>query len=148
MANSSPIFWQQLLTLPPMSRGFHRIDAQLEALLQNNIHLSAGLVHLFLQHTSASLVITENCCADVRRDLEEFYNQLAPDSIQRYQHNMEGPDDMPAHIKSTLLGVNLTLPIENGRFALGQWQGVYLGEHRDKGTARRILVTAYGLSAP
>lgn len=147
MADSSNLIWQEQLILPEMGRGFHRIDNHIQKLLLNMPQLSVGLIHLFLQHTSASLVITENCCTDVKRDLEIFFNQLAPDSTQRYYHNMEGADDMPAHIKSTILGVNLTLPIQNGKLALGHWQGIYLGEHRDQGSSRRIMVTAYGQSA-
>lgn len=144
MAESTNIIWQQQISLPAMSRGFHRIDNHINQLLQNKPKLSVGLLHLFLLHTSASLVITENCCADVKRDLEIFYNQIAPDSTTQYYHNMEGPDDMPAHIKSTLLGVYLTIPVDNGKPALGSWQGIYLGEHREHASQRRIIVTAYG----
>lgn len=144
MAESSNLCWQHQLILPPMARGFHCIDAHVESLIQSKPQIAVGMVNLFLQHTSASLVITENCCTDVKKDLQIFYDQLAPDSTTRYNHNLEGPDDMPAHIKSTILGVSLTLPIQNGRLALGQWQGIYLGEHRDIASQRKIMVTAYG----
>lgn len=144
MAESSLVFWQYLLQLPPMSRGFHQIDSYINQLLSVQPKLSNGLLHLFLLHTSASLLITENCCNDVKQDLTIFYDQLAPDSKSHYHHNMEGPDDMPAHIKSTLLGVSLTLPIQQGQLAIGQWQGIYLGEHRTHASQRRIMATAYG----
>ena len=144
MGNESIMMWQQQLTLDALPRGFHRIDSHIDQLLITMPQLAYGTVHLFLRHTSASLLITENCCQDVKRDLAIFYDQIAPDGIERYHHNVEGPDDMPAHIKSSLLGVNLTLPVTNGKLALGTWQGVYLAEHRDHATKRHILVTAQG----
>ncbi len=137
--------WQHLLDLPSLTRGFHRIDEYIKPILDNQPKITNGMLNLFLQHTSASLLITENCCSDVKTDLERFYNQIAPDSTSRYHHNMEGADDMPAHIKSSILGVSITVPIQNSQLALGQWQGIYLGEHRNQAGQRRILLTVYGL---
>nr|WP_136251780.1 secondary thiamine-phosphate synthase enzyme YjbQ [Ningiella ruwaisensis] len=129
------------LTLPAFSRGFHLItDNILEACgtLPKN-----GLMHVFIQHTSASLTINENADPSVRRDLERHTNVLAPEDAPYYEHTYEGSDDMPAHIKASLYGSSVSIPILNGRLALGTWQGVYLGEHRDHGGARKLLVSIY-----
>jgi len=99
---------------------------------------------LFLKHTSASLTINENVSADVRSDMEKHFNKIVPENMPYYEHTLEGPDDMPAHLKSSLLGQSLTIPITNGKFNLGTWQGIYLGEHRDYGGARSIVVTIIG----
>jgi secondary thiamine-phosphate synthase enzyme len=101
-------------------------------------------LHLWLQHTSASLTINENADPAVRRDFERFFNRLVPQGMDVYEHDDEGPDDLPAHFKASLLGCQLSLPVTAGRLALGTWQGVYLGEHRDVGGARRVLATLYG----
>jgi secondary thiamine-phosphate synthase enzyme len=101
-------------------------------------------VHFLLQHTSASLTINENADPAVRRDFERFFNRLIPDGQGGFEHNDEGDDDLPAHFKASLLGCQLTLPVTEGRLALGTWQGIYLGEHRDHGGARRVLATLYG----
>ena len=103
-----------------------------------------GLLHLWLQHTSASLTINENADPAVRRDFERFFNRLVPQVDADYEHNDEGADDLPAHFKASLLGCQLTLPVTAGQLALGTWQGVYLGEHRDHGGARKVLATLYG----
>ena len=105
-----------------------------------------GLLHLWLQHTSASLTVNENADPAVRRDFERFFNRLVPQEMAGYEHNDEGPDDLPAHFKSSLLGVSLQLPVREGRLALGTWQGIYLGEHRDHAGARRLVVTLQGES--
>jgi secondary thiamine-phosphate synthase enzyme len=121
-------------------RGFHEISQELQnVVVQSDV--SVGLCHVFLRHTSASLLITENADPDVRRDLESFISKLAPDGDPDYTHSMEGPDDMPAHIRSVLTCSELTIPIRNGRLALGTWQGVYLWEHRVRPHRRRIDVT-------
>lgn len=142
-----PIWWQYSLILPMFQRGYHAIDSYIVNVIDEQPLIKTGILHLFLQHTSASLLITENCCDDVKKDLEIFYDQLSPDSDTAYQHNLEGPDDMPAHIKNSLLGTSLTIPLMSGKPALGRWQGIYLAEHRDKASHRQIIMTAYGTSA-
>lgn len=140
------IYWQQLCTLRPYERGFHQITDVISQQLLTAPAITSGLLHLFLQHTSASLIISENSAKEVPDDLEAWFNQVVPDSNTHYQHHEEGPDDMPAHIKSALLGTSLTIPVQNGRLALGQWQGIFLCEHRNRAPARRILLTLQGLA--
>ena len=106
--------------------------------------LSVGLAAVFMQHTSASLTINENASPDVRRDFAAWFDRAVPDGAPYFAHTLEGPDDMPAHIKASLTGFSLVLPVRDGRFALGTWQGIYLCEHRDNGGARQVLVTAFG----
>ncbi len=125
-------------------RGFHEISDQLQLAVQESGVL-AGLCHVFLRHTSASLLITENADPDVRRDLEQFISRLAPDGDPYHRHTMEGPDDMPAHIRSVLTCTELTIPVRSGRLALGTWQGAYLWEHRLRPHRRRVEVTIVGL---
>lgn len=125
-------------------RGFCEISSDLQRLVKQS-DVASGLCHLFLRHTSASLLITENADPDVRRDLETFISRLAPDGDPAYAHRMEGPDDMPAHIRSVLTASELTLPIRERRLALGTWQGVYLWEHRYRPHSRRLDVTIIGV---
>jgi secondary thiamine-phosphate synthase enzyme len=137
--------WQQcLLTLKPRSRGFHLVTDELVARLPMLADYRIGMAHLLLQHTSASLTLNENCDPSVRSDMEAHLNRLAPEDAPYYRHTYEGPDDMPAHIKSSLLGVSLLLPVRDGQLALGTWQGIWLGEHRVDGGARKVLVTLQG----
>ncbi|MFI8609348.1 secondary thiamine-phosphate synthase enzyme YjbQ [Pseudomonas sp. NPDC077649] len=137
--------WQQrTVSLRPRSRGFHLVTDELLAALPELAQLRVGLLHLWLQHTSASLSVNENADPAVRRDFERFFNRLVPQGEGGYEHDDEGPDDLPAHFKASLLGCQLQLPIQNGRLALGSWQGIYLGEHRDHGGARRVLATLNG----
>ncbi|WP_429019251.1 secondary thiamine-phosphate synthase enzyme YjbQ [Aeromonas veronii] len=137
--------WQQcLLTLKPRSRGFHLVTDELVAKLPMLADYRVGMVHLLLQHTSASLTLNENCDPSVRSDMEAHLHRLAPEDAPYYRHTYEGLDDMPAHIKSSLLGVSLQLPIRDGQLALGTWQGIWLGEHRVDGGARKVLVTLQG----
>ncbi|WP_421269303.1 secondary thiamine-phosphate synthase enzyme YjbQ [Aeromonas veronii] len=137
--------WQQcLLTLKPRSRGFHQVTDELVAKLPMLADYRIGMAHLLLQHTSASLTLNENCDPSVRSDMEAHLHRLAPEDAPYYRHTYEGPDDMPAHIKSSLLGVSLQLPIRDGQLALGTWQGIWLGEHRVDGGARKVLVTLQG----
>lgn len=124
-------------------RGFHEISAQLSEAVRGS-GVQNGLCHLFLRHTSASLLITENADPDVRRDLEQFMSRLVPDGDPAHLHSMEGPDDMPAHIRSVLTNSELTVPVRAGRLALGTWQGVYLWEHRHRPHRRRIDITIIG----
>jgi secondary thiamine-phosphate synthase enzyme len=135
--------WQQVeIQLPAMRRGFHLITDQVEAALSK---LSpVGLLHVQLLHTSASLTINENADPSVRRDMEKHFSHMVPEDQPYYEHIYEGSDDMPAHIKASMLGSSLTIPIRDKRLCLGIWQGVYLGEHRDHGGARRIVLTLQG----
>ena len=135
--------YQETITLSPKPKGFHLITSEIEKALLSIPSIETGLLHLFIQHTSASLSINENADPTVREDMENFFTELADDKPY-YIHTYEGVDDMPAHIKASMLGNSLTIPITNGRMNLGTWQGIYLGEHRDHGGNRRIVVTYYG----
>ncbi|MES2819121.1 MAG: secondary thiamine-phosphate synthase enzyme YjbQ [Pseudomonadota bacterium] len=136
--------WQQtLICLTARQRGFHLVTDEVLAALPAVAACRVGLLHLWLQHTSASLTVNENADGAVRRDFERVFNRLVPDGYG-YEHDEEGADDMPAHIKASVLGFQLSLPITEGRLALGTWQGIYLGEHRDNGGARRVLATLQG----
>ncbi len=134
---------QRTLTLRPRPRGCHLITAEILSGLPELAKIKVGLLHLFLLHTSASLTINENADSTVRLDLETGLNRLAPEDAP-YQHDTEGPDDMPAHIKAALVGTDLTIPISGGQPLLGTWQGIYLCEHRDRANARRIVATIHG----
>ncbi|MCC9661550.1 secondary thiamine-phosphate synthase enzyme YjbQ [Pseudoalteromonas sp. MB41] len=137
--------WQQkTIQLKPRTRGFHIIDDELLRQLPEISQYKVGLLHLFIQHTSASLTINENADPTVRMDMESHFNHFVPERQSYYRHDYEGDDDMPAHIKSSTLGAELTIPINQGRLMLGTWQGIYLGEHRDHGGARRIVATIQG----
>jgi len=135
--------YQETITLSPKSKGFHLITQEIEKTLLSMPSIETGLLHLFIKHTSASLSINENADPSVREDMENFFTDIADDKPY-YIHTYEGSDDMPAHIKSSMLGSSLSIPITNGRMNLGTWQGIYLGEHRDYGGNRRIVVTLYG----
>jgi secondary thiamine-phosphate synthase enzyme len=135
---------QRSITLRARPRGFHLITDEVLGALPELSSYRVGLLHLWLQHTSASLTVNENADAAVRRDFERFFNRLVPQGADGYEHDYEGPDDLPAHFKASLLGCQLSLPIAAGRLALGTWQGVYLGEHRDQGGARRLIATLHG----
>jgi secondary thiamine-phosphate synthase enzyme len=137
---------QRDITLRPRERGFHLVTRELVEALPEVGELRAGLLHLFIRHTSASLTLNENASPDVRRDFESFFDDAVPEDARYWTHTMEGPDDMPAHIKASLLGASLSLPVSDGRLALGTWQGIYLGEHRDRGGGRSVLATLHGES--
>jgi secondary thiamine-phosphate synthase enzyme len=132
------------ITLAPRPRGFHLITREVEGELPELADLSAGLLHVHIQHTSASLTLNENASPDVRRDFETWFNAAVPESFGGWTHTLEGADDMPAHIKASLLGPSLTLPVRDGGLALGTWQGIYLCEHRDRGGARSLTLTLTG----
>ena len=134
---------QHHLRLAPRRRGFHLITPDIEAALPELDRLRVGLLHVFLQHTSASLCINENADPDVPRDLELAFNEIAREDFA-YAHTLEGPDDMPAHVKAAMIGPAVTVPIAAGRLCLGTWQGIYLCEHRDRGGPRRLVLTAHG----
>jgi secondary thiamine-phosphate synthase enzyme len=131
------------LRLAPRRRGFHLITPEIEAALPGLERFQVGLLHVFIQHTSASLCINENADPDVPGDLELAFNEIARDDVA-FRHTLEGPDDMPAHVKSALIGTAVTVPIASGRLCLGTWQGIYLCEHRDHGGPRRLVLTVHG----
>ncbi len=135
---------QREIQLRRRARGFHLVTDEVLEAMPEIADLSVGLAHLHVLHTSASLALNENASADVRRDFESWFSEVVPDDAAYWTHTLEGPDDMPAHIKASLLGPSLTLPIGDGRLRLGTWQGVYLCEHRDAGGARSLVVTVWG----
>jgi secondary thiamine-phosphate synthase enzyme len=135
---------QEQITLRPRPRGFHLITDEVFEGAPELRSLRVGIALVFMQHTSASLTLNENASPDVRRDFGAWFDRAVPDGADYFAHTLEGPDDMPAHIKASLLGASLTLPVRDGRPALGTWQGIYLCEHRDDGGARRVIVTAFG----
>jgi len=137
--------WKQTsIPLQAKPRGFHLITREVVSQLPELAEFNIGLAHFFIQHTSASLTINENADPDVRRDMESHFNQFVPQNQPYYEHTLEGADDMPAHIKASTLGSSISIPICNGRLALGTWQGIYLGEHRDHGGSREIIITLNG----
>jgi secondary thiamine-phosphate synthase enzyme len=135
---------QREITLEPRPRGFHLVTREVLGSLPELEQLGVGLLHLLIRHTSASLALNENASAEVRRDFESWANEAIPERAPYWTHTLEGADDMPAHIKAALFGPSLTLPVAQGRLALGTWQGIYLCEHRDRGGARSLIATAWG----
>jgi secondary thiamine-phosphate synthase enzyme len=135
---------QREITLNARPRGFHLVTREVVRALPELGEVAVGLLHLLIQHTSASLALNENASPDVRRDFETYFNVAVPEDAPYWTHTLEGADDMPAHIKAALLGPSLTLPIARGRLALGTWQGIYLCEHRDRGGARSVVATLHG----
>ncbi|MGZ8647791.1 MAG: secondary thiamine-phosphate synthase enzyme YjbQ [Solirubrobacteraceae bacterium] len=135
---------QREVTLRPRPRGFHLVTGEIEAGVPELRDLRVGLAHLFSRHTSASLPLNENASPDVRRDFESWFDAAVSEDAPYWTHTLEGPDDMPAHIKASLLGPALSLPVRDGRLALGTWQGVYLCEHRNRGGPRSLLITLVG----
>jgi secondary thiamine-phosphate synthase enzyme len=135
---------QRAIRLSPRSRGFHLVTGEVTEALPELAELEVGLLHLLIQHTSASLALNEDASPEVRRDLETWFDRAVPEGAPYWTHTLEGDDDMPAHVKAALLGPSLTLPIREGRPALGTWQGVYLCEHRDRGGPRSLVATAWG----
>jgi secondary thiamine-phosphate synthase enzyme len=134
---------QRTVTLDPRPRGIHLVTRELLAELPELGRVEAGLLHVFIRHTSASLTLNENASPDVRRDLNAWLDDAVPEG-REWEHSLEGPDDMPAHVKASLMGPSLLLPVARGRLALGTWQGIYLCEHRDHGGAREVLLTLQG----
>ncbi len=135
---------QETIILPSKARGFHLVTDDIIRQLPIINAINTGLLHLFIQHTSASLTINENADPTVRGDFERCINKLVPENETFYQHTLEGPDDLPAHIKASLLGHSVTIPITQGDLALGMWQGIYLGEHRNHGGRRQLIATIHG----
>jgi len=136
--------FQQQLHLKERKRGFHLITAEIVQALPQISELKTGLCQVFIEHTSASLTINEDADPTVRKDFETWFNKAVPDDDRDYLHGYEGPDDMPAHVKASLLGSSVIIPIYNGRLALGTWQGIYLCEHRNNGGQRGVIITVWG----
>src|SRR5919112_6828743 len=140
------VWLQRQIELRARPRGFHLVTGEIVDAVPELSQLAVGLATVFMQHTSASLTLNENASPDVRRDFAAWFDRAVPDGADYFTHTLEGDDDMPAHIKSSLTEASLVLPVREGRFALGTWQGIYLCEHRDSGGARRGVVTAFGES--
>jgi secondary thiamine-phosphate synthase enzyme len=138
------VWVQRTLTLRPRPRGFHLVTGEVVESLPELRDLRVGLAHLFIQHTSAALTLNENASPDVRADFRAWFDRAVPEDAPYWTHTLEGPDDMPSHVKSSLLGPSLSLPVSQGRLALGTWQGIYLCEHRDQGGPRRLVATLWG----
>jgi len=137
-------WYQKEILLSPKTRGIHLVTNEVINQLAEIKKINMGLIHILIKHTSASITLNENCDPDVRSDLEEYFDRSVKENESWYSHSSEGPDDMPAHIKSTLIGNSLTIPITNGMLNLGTWQGIYLCEHRNHGGSRKIIVTILG----
>jgi secondary thiamine-phosphate synthase enzyme len=139
------VVWiQRDVRLPALPRGFHLVTREVEEAVPELSRIGVGVANVFIRHTSASLTINENASRDVLRDFAAWFDRAVPDGASYFQHTLEGADDMPAHIKSSLLDFSLTIPVSEGRFAFGTWQGIYLCEHRDSGGPRTLTVTAWG----
>ncbi|KHT18231.1 secondary thiamine-phosphate synthase enzyme YjbQ [Pectobacterium brasiliense] len=137
--------WMQYeIRLKPKARGFHLVTDEILAQVTGLRQINVGLMQVFIKHTSAALTINENADHTVRQDFESFFNRLVPENEPYYRHTYEGSDDMPAHLKGSLLGNSLTIPITNGRLNIGTWQGIYLCEHRNHGGSRSLVVTLHG----
>jgi secondary thiamine-phosphate synthase enzyme len=137
---------QRAITLEARPRGFHLVTSEIVEAVPELGELRVGMVQVFIRHTSASLTLNENASPDVRRDFESWFNEAVPERAPYWTHTLEGDDDMPAHLKASLLGPSVTIPVADGRLALGTWQGIYLCEHRDRGGPRSLVVTAWGES--
>jgi secondary thiamine-phosphate synthase enzyme len=135
---------QKEITLEPRKRGFHLVTREILEQIPELNTVKSGIAHIFIKHTSASLTINENADPTVRQDFETFFNRTVPEDVSLYKHVYEGPDDMTSHIKSSLLGSSVTVPITNGRLNVGTWQGIYLCEHRNSGGPRNLVVTVMG----
>ena len=135
---------QRRIELSPRTRGFHLVGREIEVALPELADVSAGLLHLLILHTSASLALNENASPDVRADLETWFSDAVTEDPAYWRHTLEGPDDMPAHVKGVLIGPSLTIPVSDGRLVLGTWQGIYLCEHRDRAGSRTVAATLQG----
>jgi secondary thiamine-phosphate synthase enzyme len=137
-------FFQQSVQLPAYPRGFHLVTTPIEQGIPEIREISRGMLQVFIQHTSAGLTINENADPDVRTDFASHFNEMVPENAPHYVHTIEGPDDMPAHIKSTLTGANVLVPITSGSLNLGTWQGIYLCEFRNQASGRKLVLSAWG----
>ena len=140
-------WFQRDIVLAPRPRGFHLITGEVLGQTPEIARIAIGLAHFFIRHTSASLALNENADPDVRRDMEAYFDRAVPENAPYFRHTLEGPDDMPAHIKAVMIGSGLSLPVRHGRLHLGTWQGLYLCEHRNHGGPRRLTVTLHGETA-
>ena len=138
------VWIQRDVRLRPRPRGFHLVTQEVAEAVPELGELRVGIAHVFMRHTSASLTLNENASPDVRRDFAEWFDRAVPDGAEYFAHTLEGPDDMPAHLKASLTGASLMLPVRDGELALGTWQGIYLCEHRDSGGPRTLVVTVWG----
>jgi secondary thiamine-phosphate synthase enzyme len=138
------IWTQHQIRLPAFPRGFHLVTREVEEGVPELSRVGVGVAHVFIRHTSASLTLNENASRDVLRDFATWFDRAVPDGAPYWTHTLEGDDDMPAHVKSSLLDSSLTIPVSDGRLALGTWQGIYLCEHRDHGGSRSLVVTVWG----
>lgn len=137
-------FFQKEIKLRPKARGFHLVTSEIENNLEHISKIKVGQLQVFIKHTSASLTINENADPTVRDDFESHINKMVPENAPYYKHTFEGPDDMPAHIKASLMGASVTIPVTNGKLNLGTWQGIYLCEHRNNGGSRSVVITLFG----
>lgn len=137
-------FFQKEIKLRPKARGFHLVTSEIENHLEHINKIKVGQLQVFIKHTSASLTINENADPTVRDDFESHINKMVPENAPYYKHTFEGPDDMPAHIKASLMGASVTIPVTNGKLNLGTWQGIYLCEHRNNGGSRNVVITLFG----
>lgn len=140
------IWEQKSITLSPRGRGFHLVTDEITSQLPELKNIATGIAHIFIKHTSASLTINENADPDVRTDMETHFNTMVPEDASHYRHTVEGPDDMTSHIKCSLLGSSVSIPITDGAFNLGTWQGIFLCEHRNSPHKRNLIVTFFGLN--
>jgi secondary thiamine-phosphate synthase enzyme len=138
------IWVQRAVRLEPRARGFHLVTEEVVDAMPELERIGVGIANVFIRHTSASLTLNENASPAVRRDFRSWFDDAVPEDAPYWTHTLEGPDDMPAHVKASLLGPSVTVPVADGRLALGTWQGIYLCEHRDSGGAREVIVTAWG----
>jgi secondary thiamine-phosphate synthase enzyme len=138
------MWYQKEITLSPKSRGFHLVTSEITSKLEKLSEINTGIAHIFIKHTSAGLTINENADPSVRRDFETHFNRMVPEDMSMFEHTLEGADDMTSHLKSSILGHSVTIPISNGRLNLGTWQGIYLCEHRNRGGSRKLVVTLHG----
>jgi secondary thiamine-phosphate synthase enzyme len=138
------IWVQREVRLEPRPRGFHLVTDEVVSAVPELERIAVGIAHVFIRHTSASLTLNENASPAVRRDFRSWFDEAVPEDAPYWTHTLEGPDDMPAHLKASLLGPSVTVPVARGRLALGTWQGIYLCEHRDAGGSREVVVTAWG----
>jgi secondary thiamine-phosphate synthase enzyme len=138
-------FFQKEIKLKARARGFHIVTDEIEKHLQELQEINAGILQVFIKHTSAGITINENADPTVLEDFESHFNEMVPEYMLYYKHTQEGPDDMPAHIKASLLGNSLQIPVTRGKLNLGTWQGIYLAEHRNNGGARKLVLSLYGV---
>jgi secondary thiamine-phosphate synthase enzyme len=138
---------QKEINLDPRARGFHLITHEVVRQLPELATLQMGLMHVFIRHTSASLTINEDADPTVRQDFESHFNQMVPENMPYYKHDYEGSDDMPAHLKASILGSSLSIPVTDGRLNMGTWQGIYLCEHRNHASGRTLVITVQGQTA-